>query len=75
MQSKEYAALVNQVGRIALAVKPADESPVFENCSLAVFYLRSAATALGKAESLMARIENNGTGKTEKPGSPSEPST
>jgi hypothetical protein len=50
-----------------MAVRPADASPVFENCSLAVFYLRSAAVALGKAESLMARLENNGeNGKDKK---------
>ena len=59
MQAKEYASFAAMAGEIALAVKPADASPVFENCSLAVFYLRSAAVALGKAESLMARLENN----------------
>ena len=59
MTSEEYARFASMAGEIALAVKPADASPVFENCSLAVFYLRSAAVALGKAESLMARLENN----------------
>jgi len=65
MTSEDYARYATETGRIALAVKPTDASPVFENCSLAVFYLRSAAVALGKAESLMARLENNGTGKIE----------
>lgn len=59
MQSKEYASFASMASEIALAVRPADASPVFENCQLAVFYLRSAAVALGKAESLMARLENN----------------
>lgn len=60
MQSKEYANYAREVGRISVAVRPADTSPARESAALACFHLRRAEMELERARDRMAMLEAAG---------------